>query len=352
MASKYSFTLLCCGAMCSLPAGCESGHGTKPAAEIQSVNPDARPEPLLGTKTQETDAQPPVAEIPVGDKVPGELPASPFRGMYVSLYTNRAGKIPFTGDDEVYAHILSDKVKEDRLLEFIKSQHIDSISLYDLNAILTDDRLKSALASFTSRARQAGVQRIEAIGAEDAAAWDRIHQFHHKHARFDGLLTEMEFWTGSPTFDDFLKTLRYVRSLTWQPASAGPPTLSAYLGRPTPTQVEQMVPLLDRVYIHVYVPAASRAFGYGSERFRLFDQANQKLGAHIDVAPIFSAEGQEFTAGGECFMGDWLREHGLEETEQLFLADWDREMSDVSLRLAGHQYYEYCFLDKYLKSED
>jgi hypothetical protein len=268
------------------------------------------------------------------------------------LFTNRVGKIPFTGDDEVYANILGEEAKEDRLLAFIKSQHIDSISLYDLNAILTNDRLKSVLASFMTRARQAGVQRIEAIAAEDAAAWDRIYQFHHHHAPFDGLLTEMEFWTGSPTFDDFLKTLRYVRSLTWQPASAGPPTLSAYLGRPTPAQVEQMVPLLDRVYIHVYVPAASRAFGYGSERFRLFAQANQKLGAHVDVAPIYSAEGQEFAAGGESFMGDWLRERGLEETERLFMADWEREMSGVSLRLAGHQYYEYYFLDKYLKSKD
>ncbi len=270
------------------------------------------------------------------------------RGMYVSPYTDHIGQVTFSGDDLVYAYLLGDDAKEQRLLDFVSAQGIDSLALYNLNVILADDTLKDDLVSFMASARAAGVERIEAIGSEVPAAWDAIHDFHEQRAAFDGFVTEIEFWAGGATFDDFVSTLEYVRSLDWRAAPSGAtPTLSSYLGWPDQAQVMAMAPLLDRVYLHAYVDTAAQAYSYVAERCAWF--AAENTGSHrVAVQPIFSAEDHDFSAGAETFMGEWLRDQGLVAAEQQFLDDWANAGWGEELPLAGFQYYEYFFLDKYV----
>jgi hypothetical protein len=263
----------------------------------------------------------------------------------VSPYTDHIGQVTFTGDDLIYSQILGDPQKEQHLLDFIVAQQIDSLSLYNLNVILNDEGLSTALESFMDRARGAGVLRIEAIGAEGTAIWDDINAFHRERAPFDGLVTELEFWAGAVTFDEFTGTLEYARSLDW---GQQVPTLTAYLGWPDAEEVSAMAPLLDRVYVHVYVDTAQQAYPYGEERFQMFAAANQELGTNVEVWPIFSAEDTDWAAGAEHFMGEWLQTNGVAAAETQFLADW--QAADLqNVGLGGHQYYEYFFLDKYLE---
>lgn len=271
------------------------------------------------------------------------------RGLYLSAYSSQIGQVMLTGDQSAYAEILGDEQKEASLLQFIELHGFDSIALYNLNVILADEDLSTALQSFMARARDAGVERIEAIGAEGSGPWDAIHEFHEERAPFDGLVTEIEFWAGSVSFDDFIDTLEYVRSLTFRDTESGAaPTLTAYVGWPTAEQVEAMLPLLDRLYVHAYVKNGELAHGYVAERFQAVHAANQKLGTNVEVRPIFSAEGEAWAAGDEHFMGEWLAEHGLAAAESALLGDFEASSLAGELELDGYQYYEYFFLQQYL----
>lgn len=276
-------------------------------------------------------------------------PEGCLRGLYLSLDTDHVGQITFADEDLIYAHVLGDEAKEQHLLDFIGAQGITSLSLYNLNVILADEGKSSQLADFMGRARAAGVSRIEAIGAEYTFAWDDIFEFHQNLVPFDGFLTEIEFWQEDATFEEFIDTLNYVRSLSFRPTLSGEaPTLSAYVGWPDAAEVEAMAPLLDRVLVHLYVDTAPQAYSYGSERFALFAAANEKLGTTVEVLPIFSSEDAKYAAGSEFFMGEWLGENGLAAAETQFLEDFAAADWGPELTLLGHQYYSYFFLDKYL----
>ncbi len=269
--------------------------------------------------------------------------------MYVSLNTTGIGQVQFTGANAVYADILGDAAKEKRLLDFIVNQGINSLAIYDLEDILPNATKATALVSFMARARASGVLRIEAIGTEADADWDRIRTFHNGKAPFDGFVTEIEFWSGG-SFASFLNALKYIRSLQWNPTADGKaPTTSVYLGYPTSQQVEDMTPYIDRAYIHCYVATAPEAYAYGAQRFGYFSAANKKLGAHVVVRPIFSAEGHAWSAGPEYFMGEWLGANSIAQADSLFLKDWTAAAWGSSLPLDGYQYYEYFFMDKFLK---
>jgi hypothetical protein len=142
------------------------------------------------------------------------------RGMYLSLYTDHSGQLVFGGETEEHRFILGDAAKEQLVLEFIAAHRIESLALYDLATILDDDALRDALESFMVRAREAGVLRIEAISATSTNTWDAIAAFHDEHAPFDGYVTEIEFWNGAVTFDEFIDALEYARALTLNPSSS------------------------------------------------------------------------------------------------------------------------------------
>lgn len=269
--------------------------------------------------------------------------------MYLSLWTDHIGQVTFGGETEPYRQILGDPKKEDALLAFLKKERIESLALYDLFKILGDPTREPALLSFLTRARQNGVLEVNAIADTTYAAWDGIAATQAASKPFDGLVTEIEFWNGGATFQEFQDTLKYVRSLNIPGRTGGNATLSVYTGWPDATQIEGMLPLIDRLYVHVYVTSPDLAYGYGKDRFQLIANANQKLGTNVDVWPIFSAEGVAWSAGSEHFMGDWLSTHSLDEAEAQLLGKWEAVPPIGPVKETGFQYYDYFFLNRYVK---
>ncbi|HRI69190.1 MAG TPA: hypothetical protein PK156_33395 [Polyangium sp.] len=269
--------------------------------------------------------------------------------MYLSLWTTHIGQVTFEDETEPYREILGDPTKEDAVLAFLKKERIESLSLYDLYKILGDATREPALLSFITRARQNGVLEVNAIGDTTYAAWDAIATTQAASKPFDGLVTEIEFWNGSATFQEFTDTLKYVRSLNIPGRTGGEATLGVYTGWPDATQIEGMLPLIDRLYVHVYVKSPDLAYGYGKDRFQLIANANQKLGTNVDVRPIFSAEGVAWSAGSEHFMGDWLSTGSLDEAEAQLLGAWEAVPPIGPVKETGFQYYDYFFLNRYVK---
>jgi hypothetical protein len=271
-----------------------------------------------------------------------------YRGMYLSLYSDGTGQIAFGGETEEHRFILGDADKEQLVLDFIEGNRIESLALYDMGTILDDDGLELALASFMTRAREAGVLRIEAIGATSTNTWDQIAEFHDAHAPFDGFVTEIEFWNEGATFDEFIGILEYVRAMPLVAPSGGAPTLSVYVGWLEPSEVEAMLPLIDRACVHVYVDQAPAAFGYGEERFEMFADANEAQGRDVEIWPIFSAEDHAWSAGAETFMGEWLTDNGLDAAELALLGDFEVAPVYGRIEVSGFQYFSYFFLERYL----
>jgi hypothetical protein len=336
----------------------EAGPGHDAAAEASEAAPD-HDAAGDGSMPDGSSGQEASAEGSPGDS--GDGAAGPvkggcasdnltgcYRGMYVSLYTEKLGQLTFGGETEAYRFILGEPQKEQKLLDFIEANRIEAISLYNLNAILQKDNLKAALQSFMERARQAGLLRIEAIGATSTTGWDQIAAFHNSRAPFDGFVTEIEFWNGGATWEQFVGTLQHIRALPVQAPGGGAPTLSVYAGWLEQQQADAMAALIDRVYLHVYVDQASQAFGYGKARLQMLANANASLGRNVDIWPIFSAEDHKWAAGPETFMGEWLAAHGVDAAEKAYLTGYEGDALHGAITVSGFQYYEYFFLDAYL----
>lgn len=315
------------------------GHGGKPSnagtGQLESgAGGDAASAGAGGAKP----AQPCTAETPQACR----------RGLYLSLYADHSGKIVFDGETAQHLEILDDPAKQQSLLDFIEARGIDSLSLYDLATILDDVELKSALVGFVAAARLRGVSEVNAIGSLSKLAWDTIAATQLEHRLFDGLVTEIEFWNQSASFEELQDIVGYVRDLDIQTADARELPLAVYIGRATSEQFTALLPLVDGLFVHVYVKSAEQAYGYGAERFSAIAAGNDALATNVDVRPIFSAEGQDWAAGDEHFMGDWLATHSLEDAESTFLTGWDSEVTPLP-PLTGFQYYDYFFLERYLQ---
>jgi hypothetical protein len=90
--------------------------------------------------------------------------------------------------------------------------------------------------------------------------------------------------------------------------------------------------------VHAYVKNPSTAYSYTASR------VNALLAARsIPIYPIFSAEGTKFNSGsGNTFMGDWLGANSLDAAEAVY-------NNSSAFKPQGFQYYEYAFLQIYLK---
>jgi len=275
-------------------------------------------------------------------------PEACWRGLYLSPYTDHSGQITFAGETAQHLYILDDAQKREQVLDFIEEQGISSLSLYDLATILEDADLKAELVSFVEQARLRGVVEVNAIGSLSKPAWDAIATTQAESRIFDGLVTEIEFWNASATFEELEDIAAYVRTLGMKTPSGREMPLAVYIGRPTPEQLAPLLALADRVFVHVYVKSADLAYGYGQERFAALAEANMALGSEVEVRPIFSAEGETWAAGDEHFMGEWLSTHSLGEAESTFIAAWENETVALPA-LTGFQYYDYFFLERYLQ---
>lgn len=269
------------------------------------------------------------------------------RGLYLSLWADHNGQNTFAGDTLPHLHILGDAEKETPVLDFISAHGITSLSLYDLDPILSDASRTAALEAFLEKARVRGVREVLAISDTTQAAWDQIATEQRKAKPFDGFVTEIEFWADN-SFDTFKTTLAYVHGLNVEGRSGGAMPIASYIGWPSAEQMNDLAPLVDRLFIHAYVTSPDKAFGYVKQRLLDLAAANTAHGTHVEVRPIFSAEGTTWAAGAEHFMGDWLGQHSLPEAESALLAAWAAEPPGSLPPFGGFQYFEYFYLERYV----
>lgn len=270
------------------------------------------------------------------------------RGMYLSLWADHNGQNVFAGDTAQHLNILGDSAKEKPVLDFIDAHAITSLSLYDLYPILGDAGRKAALEAFLEKARAHGVSEVIAICDTTEAAWDQIAAEQTSAQLFDGVVTEIEFWADN-SFDTFKTAVAYVRGLGMKARGGQNMPINVYVGYPTAEQVAEMAPLVDRLFVHVYVTSPDKAFGYGKKRFLDIAAANQAKGTHLEVRPIFSAEGTAWAAGAEHFMGDWLGANSMAEAEKQVLTAWKAEPAESLPPFGGFQWFEYFYLERYVK---
>jgi hypothetical protein len=272
-------------------------------------------------------------------RVPGSVsPRKIHRGMYVSLQSTKIGQLSL---NPPLSNILGNTTSENVLLSFITKYQFDSLSLYDLNKIITNG-LSTKLSNFIQAARACGVMEINAIGAVNTD-WTRIQTYQKANSgKFSGLVTEIEFWNSanvSASFSSFITQLQYMQSL-----GVTPPIITPYIGwlnrDPKMAEAQEASMIAQnsgRVFVHSYVTNPSSAYSYGQSRIFNLTAAVPSL----PIWPIFSAEGVTYSAGSEKFMGDWFSTNNtLDKAESIYM---------TSYVPAGFQYYDYTFLKLYLK---
>jgi hypothetical protein len=270
------------------------------------------------------------------------LPQKVHRGLYLSLYTTNSGQLIL---NPPLSRILGNTTSENVALSFFIKYQIDSLSLYNLPAILSNSTQSSQLSSFIQAARACGVAEVNAIGAMNSD-WVQIRNYQNSYpGKFDGLLTEVEFWNASSVttaFSSFISQLQYMRALGITNYGV-PLRIGAYLGwlNNTPSLTEaqvaaQIASNLDFVFLHSYVKSPTTAYGYAQSRINALRAAKPSL----PIRAIYSAEGTTYNSGGgNIFMGDWLATNSLDSAEAIYGASYIP---------AGFQYFEYSFLKLYL----
>lgn len=255
----------------------------------------------------------------------------------MSLLSSNIGQMPLYPP---LNQILGNTSSENTLLSFIVKHQFDSLSLYDLQKIFAAG-MSPQLSGFIQAAKACGVVQVNAIGATQTD-WPKVRTYQGGNAgKFDGLVTEVEFWNGSNVgsqFQAFISQLQYMQSL-----GITPPLISPYIGwlNRDPNMSEAQVAStlaqnVSQVFVHAYVNNPSNAYGYAKSRITALTQAKPSL----QIWPIFSAEGVKYSAGSEKFMGDWLSLNSLDAAENTFMASYIP---------AGFQYFEYSFLKLYLR---
>ncbi len=254
------------------------------------------------------------------------------RGMYVSLI-NHSGAI------------LGNTASENELLSFAINHGFDSMSFYDLNTVLTNGT-SPQLSKFIQAAKGCGVVEVNAIGSV-AREFDLVKSYQNSFpGKFDGLVTEVEYWNGSQVgtaFNNLISLLQYMKNLGIKNSAGNSLRRTTYIGwlgrNPNMSAAQEAQVLsqnVDRMFVHCYVKSASTAYSYCQSRMNDFKTTG------VEVYPIFSAEGVGSSAGADTFMGNWLAANSIEAAEKIFNGQ------ALSIQ-PGFQYFEYSYLKFFVK---
>jgi hypothetical protein len=207
------------------------------------------------------------------------------------------------------------------------------LALYELHRILPDAAATTNLRTLVREMRSAGVRGIfAAVGSPDDVALvdDYLGATTNALQRFDGMVSESEFWGLGTTFRDYLRLVAHMRTL----ADREGLTVATYLGWPQAEHIAAITSLVDVVFLHAYVGTPASAYPYLYARLTaLAGRWHEPL----TIWPIFSAE--------PTFLGPWLSAHNapgvLESVERNLL---DRFRDDPGefrngLRLGGFAWF-------------
>ncbi|MCP3136316.1 hypothetical protein [Pyxidicoccus xibeiensis] len=227
---------------------------------------------------------------------------------------------------------------QDAFWSFVAARRINQLGIYRLNQILGNATRTAALRAFITRAHAAGVLRVFAIVATPTnVATVRTYlndSATPATARFDGLLTEHEFWNGTTSADlrwgDYLRLLAHVRTLADEKGMLA----ATYVGWFSAEEARTLRELVDVVLLHAYVATPANAYPYLRTRL---EHLSREWGRPVQVWPIFSAE---------CdFSGRWFSDNRfadaleLAETTVLDAYRADDRTFRNGLRVAGFAYF-------------
>lgn len=304
---------------------------------------------------------------------------SPILVLVFSLffYTGAAAQVPnLTGIRGLYVNqfdkILGNKKAEDSLLDYAKTKNITYFTLYSLhNGIIGNPNREQQLSDFITRAKvYTSVKQVGAALETPVLAYkvrsgtpsnclpnlfslltglvdstliadvSDLFCFNQLHTgRFDWINIEYEYWLApaekrDSVFAVYINTLKAVQKIVQQ--SIIPMKIESYLGWPSPDEVKEIDPLLDRVMLHAYRKTPYSTYAYLRERLRFFADD----GKETHVIPIFSTETD--------FMHDWVRDNSLKAAEAHFLATFNAETATWknNIKIDGYQWFTYSDMPK------
>lgn len=213
--------------------------------------------------------------------------------------------------------ILSSPVNEQAFLSFITKHQFTELTFYTGGPLATRviPGKEAEFANLLTKVRSSGVTHVNiAIGS--AAEMDRVMAFINKYSsRVDGFHLEYEWWNNKPRdFENAATLLKYIRA-----KGGDQRVIGAYIGWTMQSDMTALIPLVNRIFIHAYVPDGKKT--YSKVKGRLDQIMAAKPTRKVDVYPIFSAEWlpPEICNQGTthpdfynqmCFMGPWLKANG------------------------------------------
>lgn len=244
--------------------------------------------------------------------------------------------------------ILGNTVLEDSLLNWCVSHNMNTLSLYDLNTVMGNERY-TALALFMQKARvKFGINQIAAVRGSSAnfqqnASYDASRT--DLNERFTIYNLENEWWNNGPSCD-FNCYTSILQSMSNKARAASPSiTTEAYIGwfqNPRGQELHQantLVSWLDRILVHDYRPYPQ--FGYMQSRLSTIGKAAQSQNRVMDIIVLFSAEPE--------FMQNYYSVSGQNRSFDDAYTDIMNQFNAATftgknnVRLIGYQVFDYSF---------
>ena len=266
-----------------------------------------------------------------------------------------------------FANILGSYTLEHELFEFVETNEIDELILYDLHKVhkrfpLGDASNNQLLADFICKAKKDfGVKSVSASGETGDFFIKAIHPYNQSREneleRFDVYNIEYEYWNKKESVDNgyycetylknaqlkcnrensfnyFISSLKVMKELA-QDDNMDVKT-EAYVGRYTRKEVDQISAHVDKLLIHDYVKDPKYSYVYVKDRLNYLDAIH----SHIEVSILFSYENN--------FMGRWLQRHRFQEAEDTFHVELAKNNVKLSehLNFSGFTYYNYSWFKR------
>ncbi len=233
-----------------------------------------------------------------------------------------------------------DDASIDGLVAFAAEQHFTHVALYRTHVTLP--AMEEPMRRAVARLHAAHITVFAVVGAvEEDPLLDvrRVRAYlaaAPPEARFDGLVTEYEFWQTGNRWVTYEALLGGMRSL----ASERPPlTVATYLGWPDEAQARHIRERADIVLLHAYRADPAECAEYLAPRLALFANPARP----VEIWPILSSERRdERRMDEEHFMGPWFsaqpRARALSIAESIVAPGIE---GTAGIRVGGFAYYAY-----------
>ncbi len=223
--------------------------------------------------------------------------------------------------------IVTDPVKTQEFLNFVQKYQFTELTFYTGGPLTTRvvPGKEPEFSALLTKVWALGTITAVNIAIGSSAEMDRVVNFINLYRpKITGFHLEYEWWNNKPRdFENAATLLKYMRQ------KGGPDRrIGAYIGWTTQSDMDGLVPLVDRLFIHAYVPDGKKT--YAKIKGRLDQIMVTKKGGKTTpvvgvkkmlVCPLFSAEWlpPEICNQGPthpefyeqmCFMGPWLKANG------------------------------------------